>query len=136
MENCSIEFEQYGKRQNLEISGISEKSENTSDLIIEEAKLANFKLSPNQIFISHRLPNKIRQSYAGTASSAKDVKSDKSQPKPYSIIVNFVSRDIRNQILSNRNLLRNADMKTFSVVGTGNIFINENLTQERNYSGK
>ena len=56
-------LEQYGRRQNLEISGIPEKEgENTNKLVIEVAKLANVELSPKQISISHRLPPKIRHS--------------------------------------------------------------------------
>ena len=124
-------LEQYGRRQNLEISGIPEKGENTNKLVIEVAKLANVELSPNQISISHRLPPKIRHSPSRNTSSAQDAKFSNSPPKSSSIIVRFVSRDIRNQIFSNRNLLRNADLKNFSVIGTDNIFINENLTHSR-----
>ena len=120
-------LEQYGRRQNLEISGIPEKEgENTNKLVIEVAKLANVintimmllanvELSPNQISISHRLPPKIRHLLSRNTSSAQDAKFSNSPPKSSSIIVRFVSRDIRNQIFSNRNLLRNADLKNFSV---------------------
>ena len=125
-------LEQYGRRQYLEISGIPEKEgENTNKLVIEVAKLANVELSPNQISISHRLPPKIRHSLSRNTSSAQDVKFSNSPPKSSSIIVRFVSRDIRNQIFRNRNLLRNADLKNFSVIGTDNIFINENLTHSK-----
>ena len=100
-------------------------------MVIEVAKLANVELSPNQISISHRLPPKIRHSLSKNTSSAQDAKFNNSPPKSSSIIVRYVSKDIRNQIFSNRNLLRNADLKYFSVIGTDNIFINENLTHSR-----
>ena len=93
--------------------------------------MANVELSPNQISISHRLPPKIRHSLSRNTSSVQDAKFSNSPPKSSCIIVRFVSRDIRNQIFSNRNLLRNADLKNFSVIGTDNIFINENLTHSR-----
>ena len=94
------------------------------------------KLSLNQISTSHRLPPKIRHSLSRNPSSAQDEKFNNSPPKSSSIIVRFVSRDIRNQIFSNRSLLRNADLKNFFVTGTDNIFINENLIHSRSYSGK
>ena len=125
-------LEQYGRRQNLELSGIPEKeSENTNKLVIEVAKLAYVELSPNQISISHRLPPKIRHSLSRNTSSAQNAKFNNSPPKSSSMIVRFVSRDIRNQIFSNRNLLRNADLKNFFVIGTDNIFINKNLAHSR-----
>ena len=41
-------LKQYGRRQNLEISGIPVKEgENTNKLVIEVAKLANVELSLN-----------------------------------------------------------------------------------------
>ena len=102
-------LEQYGRRQNLEISGIPEKEgESTNKLVIEVAKLANVELSPNQISISHRLPPKIRHSLSRNTSSAQDAKFNNSPPKSSSIIVRFVSRDIRNQIQKEGNTEVNA----------------------------
>ena len=100
-------------------------------MVIEVTKLVNAELSPNHISIPHRLPNKIRHSLAGTTGPTQDAKSDESPSKLSSIIVKIVSRDTRNQILGNRNLLCNAVVKNFFVVGTKNVFMNENLTHAR-----
>ena len=43
----------------------------------------------------------------------------------------LLSRDVCNQVYRNRKLLRNADLKNFSIEGTSKIFINENLTPTR-----
>ena len=116
-------IEQYGRRLNLEISGIPIKDgENTNKITEEIAKLVNVELSADQISTSHRLAIKPKH----TAGTENGIKTE--TPQPPSIVGCFLSRDVRNQVYRNRKLLRNADLKNFSVEGTSKIFINENLT--------
>ena len=103
------DFEQYGRRQNLEIVGIPvQKDENTNAIVQEVAKLLKVTITASDISTSHRLQTK-------------------NELKPPPIIVRFVSRDIRNKLFSNRRNARNADFSNFSVNGVESIFINENL---------
>ena len=52
-------IEQYGRRQNLEIAGIPEKSEEDTDaIVLEEAKLLKEEASPARIFSLYRLAKK------------------------------------------------------------------------------
>jgi len=120
----------YGRRQNLELAVIPVKdSENTNDLIIEVAKMVNVNLSSDQISTSHRLPAQPKRVDLKSATPLKNTNTDESPAEPIpSIIVRFLSRDTRNQIYGNRKLLRQADLKNFSVSDTSNIFIKENLT--------
>ena len=114
-------IEQYGRRQNLEIAGIPVKpGENTNEIVTEVAKLANVDITADQISTSHRLPPKRSGNTIG----------NKPTPPP-SIIVRFINRDVRNKIYSNRQLLRKIDVTKFSVDGTNNIYLNENLTRIR-----
>ena len=47
-------LEQYGRRQNLEITRIPvKKNENTNKIVMEVAKLLNVEISPEQISTSH-----------------------------------------------------------------------------------
>ena len=113
-------LEQYGRRQNLEITGIPvKKNENTNKIVMEVAKLLNVEISPEQISTSHRI-----------ASRTNKHKDNESQPPP-PIIARFVNRDVRNELYYNRKLAHNLDLKGFSVEGTHRIFVNENLTQAR-----
>ena len=112
------ELEQYGRRQNLEIVGISEKEdENTNAIVLEVAKMLDVDIMSSHISTSHRLPKKKASSRNNSGSSP--------------IIVRFTSRDIRNQIYANRKKARFVDLKNFSVSDTKNIFVNENLTPTR-----
>ena len=111
-------LEQHGRRQNLEIIGIPEtKGEDSNKLVIEVAKLPNVEVTPDQIFTSHRLPQRRAHS--------------ESTNTPLPIIAKFTNRDVRNKIYANRKLKRNLDFKHISVYGVKAIFINENLTQLR-----
>ena len=112
------ELEQYGRRQNLEIVGVSEKEdENTNAIVLEVAKMLDVDIMSSHISTSHRLPKKKASSRNNSGSSP--------------IIVRFTSRDIRNQIYANRKKARFVDLKNFSVSDTKNIFVNENLTPTR-----
>ena len=55
-------LEQYDRKLNLEITGVPVKDdENTSDIVVKIAKLANVDLSRVQISTSHRLPVKTKR---------------------------------------------------------------------------
>ena len=118
--------EQCGQMLNLEISGIPIKDgENTNQIVEEVAKLVNVELSADEISTSPRLAAKSKRT-AGTENG-----NETETPQPPSIIVHFLSRDVRNQIYRHRQLLSNADPKNFSVEGTSKFIINENLTPTR-----
>ena len=91
----------------------------------EVAKLANVELSADLISTFHRLAVKPKRT-AGTENGNKT-----ETPPPSSIIAHFLSKDVHNQIYRNRKLLRNADLKNFSVEVTSKTLINENLTPNR-----
>ena len=117
-------IEQYGRRQNLEITGIKVRDgEDTNKIVVEVAKLMNVETLCGSISTSHRLPTKPKRN--------NNDQADAPPPAPPSIIVCFISRDVRNKIYENRKLLRNADLFKFSVDDTKAIFINENLTHNR-----
>ena len=88
----------------------------------EVAQLINVKLTNDQTSTSHRLPSKSNRTVNGGKTSSQT-------PPP--IIVRFVSRDKRNEMMANRHGIRQADLKKFSVAGTNGIYINENLTHYR-----
>lgn len=102
------ELEQYGRRNNIRINGIpevgTEDADTTTHTVIETLnnKIENLNLTPQQIDISHRLgpqlPGKKRQ-----------------------IIVKFVSRMIREKVITNRRKFKGTD-----------IFICEDLTKMNN----
>ena len=112
-------LEQYGRKLNLVITGVPVKDEeNTNNIVVEIAKLANVDLSRDQISSSHGLPVKLKR-----PSNNENV-----SPAPPPIIVRFISRNVRNTLYANRQNLRQADFKTFFVEGTSNVYVNENLT--------
>ena len=81
-------------------------------------KLLKVDIAAEHISTSHRLPAKRK------LNDDKDL-----VPRP--IIARFISRDIRNRIYTNRNFTRTADLESFFIEGTKQIFINENLTLHR-----
>ena len=110
-------LEQYGRRNNLEIVGVPYKEgENTNKIAMEVCKLIDVDITQDQISTFHRLQTKKRT-------------NEKIISPP--IIVRFISRDVRNKVLSNRKLIRSADMKKFCINGIENLYVNENLTKFR-----
>lgn len=54
--------EQYGRRDTLEIQGISDiADDDPTQLVIETVRLFDVELEPNDISIGHRLPSKNSQ---------------------------------------------------------------------------
>ena len=89
-------LEQYSWKLNLEISGVPVKDEeNTNDIVVEIAKLANVDFSRDQVSTLHRLPVKPKR-----LSSNENV-----SPAPPPIIVCFISRNLRNTLYANRQNL-------------------------------
>ena len=82
-------LEQYGRRQNLEIAGVTvQNGEDTNAVVMEVAKLLDVDILPSHISTSHRLPKKISQNGNVTCTPP--------------IIVRFTNRDIRNKVYVNR----------------------------------
>ena len=95
--------------------------ENTNNIVVEIAKLANVDLSRDQISTSHRLP----------VQPERPSNNENVSPAPLPIIVRFISRNVRNTLYVNRQNLQQADFKNFSVEGTSSVYVNENLTRYR-----
>ena len=117
-ESKKVDVEQYGRRLNLENAGVSEKDgENTSDIVVKDAKLAKAEITLDQICTSHRLAAK------------RNAIDQAAQSSP--IVVRFISRDIRKRLFANRQNFCNVNLKHFSTDGTNYFYINENLTRCR-----
>ncbi|XP_060570971.1 uncharacterized protein LOC132729266 [Ruditapes philippinarum] len=98
--------EQYSRRDNLRITGVSEnKDENTDQIILDLSSSIDADLSLDEIAVSHRLGK------------------PRSSGKPRDIIVKFASRRSRNKILKKRALLKTK--------GHPKTFVNEDLTKTR-----
>ena len=102
-------LEQYSRKDNLEVHGIPEQTdENIVNHIITLGNALNVTIQANDIDICHRLPNK---------------NSDK--PKP--IIVKFKSHQTKKKLYEARKHLRNLNLDRFF----DDVDINENLTKMR-----
>ena len=113
-------LEQYGRRDNLEIHGIPEmNNESTNEIVKSVAKALNVDLDEIQISTSHRLaqPKRDRQQQS---------KSYQSPP----IIVRFSDRDKRNEIFRKKKMLRSNPSVNLTF---GYVYVNitENLTKRR-----
>ena len=107
-------LEQYGRRNNLRISGIPEKeNEDTTEAVMKiasEVMELDPPLQPGDIEVSHRLP-KPRNSKPG---------------QPRQIIVRFRSKATRYRLISNRKNLRE-----YNNENDCKIYINDDLTSTR-----
>ena len=119
-------LEQYGRRLNLEIAGVPVKdNENTNDIVVEVAKLANVEITKDQISTFHRL-----------AAKPKRNAIDQAARSPPPIIVRFINRDIRNRLYANRQNLRIANSKHFlQMVRITFTSMKILSATEKNYSG-
>ena len=109
-------LDQYSGRQNLEIVGIPVTSNEDTNAIVQE--LLQETISTPNISTSHGLQTK-------------------SKSNPPTIIVRFVSCNIRNKIYSKCKRACNADFSKLSIKGVEKMYIDENLTylSKRNYFG-
>ena len=106
------DLEQYTRKHNLEIHGISESpEENVADKVIKLAKLVNVHITNNDIDICHRM-------------SAR--RTDAHKP----IIVRFKSYRAKSELYKARKHLKSVSLKNY-FNNTGAVYINENLTNYR-----
>lgn len=113
-------IEQYGRRQNLEFKGVPQKDgENTNDIVVKLAKVLDVDIKESDISTSHRLPAKHKQ-----------LNSEEEPAHPV-IIARFVNRDVRNAIYGKRKAAKHLPSDKFPVQGMKELFVNENLTQQR-----
>ena len=107
------DLEQYGRRNNLKISGLPESegdetAEMTTGIVIDKLNnvIGNLNLRREDIDIAHRLGPKRNRRWGQETAPARRV------------IIKFNSRIKRDNILRNRKLFKGTD-----------IFVNEDLTQ-------
>ena len=107
------DLEQYTRKHNLEIHGISESSEeNLPEKIIKLGKVLNVHIANNDIDICHRV---------ATRRSSGD-------PRP--IIVRFRSYRAKSELYKARKHLKSASLSNY-FHNTEAVYINENLTNYR-----
>lgn len=110
------DFEQYSRKNSLQIVGITESIRENENVVLEIADTLDLQVKPDDIDICHR------------------VKRKKSSP----IIVRFVSHKVKSSFCKQRVRLRNVqfadifpDATAADRVQASKIFINENLTAFR-----
>ena len=107
-------LEQYGRRNNLRISGIPEQEqEDTTEAVMAIANgvmKLDPPLQPGDVEVSHRLP-KPRNSKPG---------------EPRQVIVRFRSKATRYGVISNRK-----NLKAYNEENACKLYINEDLTSTR-----
>ena len=107
-ESHSHLLEQYGRRNNIEIEGISDtvSDENLESKVISILSEIDVNVESNDIEACHRI--------------------GKSSPKRS--IVRFVNRKVCKTALKNRKKLRLVDASKLGLPGRSRLFINENLS--------
>ena len=96
------------------------------EFIQKVAKRMNVQLASCDISTAHRLFNHTDRTFF--PSKEKNQQREKSHPPP--IIVRFANRDKRNEIYSNRKLLK-SNPSSSSNFATANVTIQENVTSQR-----
>lgn len=103
-------LDQYGRRNNIEIDNITEVvDENIEAIVIKVAAKLSVVLSANDIEAAHRLPSR-------------------NTGRPAKIIVRFVNRKKREEIISKKKLAATIKSQDIVEVGQFRIYINENLS--------
>ena len=102
-------MEQYGRRNNIEITGIPEsvEDEKLEKTVVEVLNKIDLNVSNNDIKSCHRL--------------------GKQKNKPRKTIIRFVNRKIAKKALLNRKGLKHADTSSLGL-DSHKVFINKNLT--------
>lgn len=112
------QLEAYSRRNNLTITGVPETDgENTDQIVLDVAKSAGVMLSPDDIDVSHRVGR------SGTTNNNK----------PRSLIVKFLSHNVREKLFSARKEKSASRVHAHPLLTTEtlrNIYISENLTPE------
>ena len=107
------DLEQYTRKHNLEIHGISEtQEENIPEKIIKLGKILNVHISNNDIDICHRMATRRTNG----------------DPRP--IIVRFISYRAKNELYRARKLLKSVSLNNY-FHNKKAVYINENLTSYR-----
>ena len=92
------QLERFGRRENLEIHGVSRmKNENTNQIIKTVAKILNATLEDNHTSTSHRL---IKIGNNSSTAQQNRTNADNQHPP---ITVRFSNRDKRNEIFRRRS---------------------------------
>ncbi|XP_077989956.1 uncharacterized protein LOC144444419 [Glandiceps talaboti] len=108
------EQNQYSRRENLEIQGIPETTEeNTDDIIVAVLQRVADDITPEDIEVTHRIGRKDNR---------------ERNPRPRPIIVKFSSRRKRDKVYKQRKNIRNTTTDMIGYRSKNNIYINENLT--------
>ena len=114
------DMEQYSRRECLESHGVPvTNEEDTNEIIMKVGNLANVSIKPEDISVSHRL---------GIPSNVPT-----GRPVRPPIIVKFVRRNVKEELLSSRKNLRNkltTDLGISRFAGN-KIYINESLAQRK-----
>ena len=111
---------QYNRRENIRIFGIPEfENEDVRQLVVDVAQKMGVSIDMRDISTCHRLGGFNRPRDQG------DI------PLPRAIIVKFVRRDIKYEIMKNRKYLGNRKAHQLKD-GEYNIYVNEDLTPLRN----
>ena len=111
------EIEQYSRRNNVEICGIPESvGENTETVVIKLSEKLGQNINNDDIDICHRVP--------------LPEKSGKKQEKPSPIVVRFVRRKVRNELMASARARRIKANVINSQFSEDPIYVNEHLTPE------
>ena len=114
------ELEQYDRRQNLELQGVPEMSnEDVTQITLELANSLGVELEEED---NNRAP--VAQEKTG-----RKTRSSNGSKKHSTIIVRFVSRTKRNEIYASH--FKTKAIEAFPVDKMEHLFINENLTQRK-----
>ena len=107
-------LEQYGKRNNLEITGIPDdvSDENLEEKVIQVLSEIQVNVSSSDVEACHRI--------------------GKSKNSPKKALARFINRKHTKKALINRKGLININKSSLSLSSSDNIFINENLTPMNN----
>ena len=108
------DYEQYSRRECLEISGIPKKiKEDTNQIVIDIGEMLGIEITEDDLSVSHRVPPNKRN-----------------PDRPPAIIAKFVRRDKKEELYRARKLLRNKSTQDLDYLAANKIYISESLTQK------
>lgn len=108
------EYEQYSRRDCLELSGIPLKPrESTNQIVMGIAEEIGVEIAEEDISVSHRLPSRNRN-----------------PDRPPVIIAKFVRRDTKERLYRARKALWNKTTRDLGFQTDNRIYISESLTQK------
>ena len=107
-------MDQYGRRRNLEIHGLSTSDNENTEKLAWALQKIDENVSSSDIDVAHR------------TGRHKDDKSKIKKTRP--IIVRFTTRNVRNKIYKNKKKVYSFTTKDLGFETANCTFINENLT--------